>query len=312
MVKRITAALVALLLACGWALAQTTGAASTGPEVRATVTVVRKGANAPQNLTAEDILVYEHQKKLPVVSWVRANPNGSQMDLAVMVDDSAAASLGNQISDLKQFITALPPAIKVAVVYATHGNATVLQNFTTDHKSAANVLRLPVGRANEGSSIYLAVADAVKHFPSDQRIHVMLLISDGIDLYRGVVDSQPGLNIDLRSAIDRAQRGSLTIYTIFANSAGLSRRNLFLTNNGQSSLSLLTLSTGGQSFFQGFETPISFEPYLKQITQRLGEQYILTFRAAPAKKAGLAQVRITTEQPGIQLLAPQSVYVPAS
>ncbi|MGH9469520.1 MAG: hypothetical protein ACRD1N_04160 [Terriglobia bacterium] len=284
--------------------------ASSGPEVRATVTVLRRGSSAPAAITAQDVLVYQRHERRPVVSWTPADPNGSETDLAILVDDSAASSLGNQLANLRHFITLLPSAMRVAVIYATHGNATVLQDFTTDHAAAAKALRLPVGRANEGSSIYMAAGDTVKHFPRDGHLHAMLLISDGIDLYRGVMDSQPGLNPDLNAAIEQAQRGGVVIYTIFANDAGLYRRNLFLVNNGQGSLSLLTLSTGGQSFFQGLETPISFQPYLQEVAQLLGEQYILTFRAAPASKSGVVPVRITTEQPGVQLLAPQSVCVP--
>ncbi|MGH9447400.1 MAG: hypothetical protein ACRD3O_16940, partial [Terriglobia bacterium] len=177
---------------------------------------------------------------------------------------------------------------------------------------AAKAVRLPLGRANEVSSIYMAVSDLVKHWPKNSGIHDVLLVSDGIDLYRGVMNSEPGVNPDLNSAIHDAARAHVTIFTIFANAAGLYRRNLFLINNGQSCLSLLTLSTGGQSFFQGFNTPVSFQPYLKRLARLLSSQYLLTFNAAPLKKPGMASVRVTTEQPGVELIAPPSVYVPAS
>ncbi|HEX5483496.1 MAG TPA: hypothetical protein VFZ08_12810 [Terriglobia bacterium] len=285
-----------------------TESSSKGPEVRMTVTVVRHNQKAPHSLAAADVLVYQNKERRPVVSW--SPSSGHPQELAILIDDSLASSFGVQIQDLKKFITGLPASMRVAVVYATHGNSNVRQDFTSDHAKAANALRLPVGRANEGSSIYMAVTDFVKHWPEGSSPRNLLVISDGIDLYRGVMDSQPGLNPDLQQAVEAAQRKSVTVYTLFADTAGLRRRNLFLVNNGQGSLSLLTLETGGQSFFQGLQTPISFQPYLQQFTTLLGEQYLLTFQAQPIKKAGLEPVRVTTEQPGIELLAPVHVYVP--
>lgn len=300
--------IVTAMFACLGAGAPQTQSPSEGPEVRMTVTVVRHNQKAPQSIAAADVLVYQNKERRPVVSWSPARQ--SPQDLAILIDDSLASSFGVQMQDLKNFITGLPASTRVAVVYATHGNSNVRQDFTSDHAKAATALRLPVGRANEGASIYMAVTDFVKHWREGSNPRDLLLISDGIDLYRGVMDSQPGLNPDLQQAIQAAQRKGITVFTLFADTAGLSRRNLFLVNNGQGSLSLLTLETGGQSFFQGLQTPISFQPYLKQLAAMLGEQYVLTFRAQPVKKAGLEAVRVTTEQPGIELLAPVHVYVP--
>jgi hypothetical protein len=283
-----------------------------GRPAHVTVTVVRRNAKAPSTLTASDILVYQKHVRRPVLSWVAAQSPNREIDLAIFVDDSTGDTFGNQISYLKHFILSLPSSTRVAVAYAMHSDASILQGFTSDHTLASKALRLPLGLANEESSIYMAISDLVKHFPSDNRVHDVLLISDGIDLYRGVMDSEPGLNPDLNAAIQDAARANLAVFTIFANAAGLYSRNLFLINNGQSCLSLLTLDTGGESFFQGLQTPVSFQPFLQQLAKLLSDQYVLTFIAAPVRKSGLSSVHVTTEQPDVQLLAPQSVYVPAS
>lgn len=302
-------------LVMGWAFAgASTGAwqaeaPSNGPEVRMTVTMVRRNQKAPKSIAAADVLVYQNKERRPVVSWARAQ--GNAQDLAILVDDSLASSFGVQIGDLKNFITALPASTRVAVAYAKLGSSNMTQDFTANHEKAANAFRLPVGRANEGASIYMAVTDFVKRWPEGSNPHDLLLISDGIDLYRGVMDSQPGLNPELQEAIQAAQRKGVTVYTLFADTAGLTHRNLFLVNNGQSCLSLLTLETGGQSYFEGFQTPVSFRPFLEKLAAALDEQYVLTFQAQAVKKAGFEPVRVTTEQPGIGLLAPVRVYVPA-
>jgi hypothetical protein len=283
-----------------------------GPEVHVTVTVVRRNAKAPLTLTAADILVYQKHVRRPVLNWTPAQGPNRPIDLAILVDDSTGYAFGNQIAYLKRFVLSLPSSTRVAVAYAMHGDASILQRFTSDHALAAKALRLPVGRANEVSSIYMAVSNLAKHLPKDNCVHDVLLISDGIDLYRGIMESQPGVNPDLNAAITDALRANVTVFTIFANTAGLYSRNLFLINNGQGCLSLLTLDTGGESFFQGLQTPVSFQPFLQQLAGLLSRQYILTFVATPVTKSGLSPVRVTTEQPDVQLLAPQTVYVPAS
>jgi hypothetical protein len=296
--------------ACVSTQAQTAG--SKGPEVHVSVTVVRRNAKAPTTLTASDVLVYQNHVRRPVLSWVPAQAPNRDIDLAILVDDSTGYAFGNQIASLKRFINSLPASVHVAVAYAMHGDASILQSFTSDHALAAKALRLPLGRANEVSSIYMAVSNLVNRWPKGNAVRDVLLISDGIDLYRGIMESQPGVNADLNAAVNDALRANVTVFTLFANAAGLYRRNLFLINNGQSCLSLLALDTGGESFFQGLQTPVSFQPFLQQLTKLLNNQYILTFVAAPVSKSGLSPVRITTEQPDVQLLAPQSVYVPAS
>lgn len=229
------------------------------PEIQITVTVVHRSSAAPPRLTADDILVYQRHERRPVVSWAPAEAPGRRTDLAVLVDDSAGNSFGNQISDLKSFINSLPDSVQVAVAYARQGDASILQNFTNNHAAASKALRLPVGRANEGSSIYMAVTDMVKRFPNDGNLHEVFLISDGIDLYRGVMDSEPGLNPDLTTAIHHAVRAHVTVFTIFTNTAGFARRNLFLVNNGQSCLSRFSRSARGANLSsRDFRRPCPF------------------------------------------------------
>ena len=57
--------------------------------------------------------------------------------------------------------------------------------------------------------------------------------------------------------------------------------------------------TGGESFFLGTQAPVSFSPYLEQLQRILDNQYLLTFSAAPGKKAGLQYVTVTTEVAGV-------------
>ena len=104
---------------------------------------------------------------------------------------------------------------------------------------AAKALRIPLGRSQEGSSIFQATSDLLKHLPAGtaRNRRAVLLISNGINLFRGVNDSNPGIRLDLQAAIDSAQRAEVTFYTIFANGAAHVSGNSFLITNGQGCLS---------------------------------------------------------------------------
>ncbi len=281
-----------------------------GPQARVVVTVVRRNSRAPRVMTQANVLVFQQHQRRPVISWVRAKGSAAPLDLAVVVDDSLGSAFDNQIRDLREFVRSLPDSARVAVVYSTNSNANILQPFTADFERAARAFRLPLGRTNEVSSIYMAVADLFKFWPADPgRRRAILLVSDGIDVYRGIEESEPGNNPDLEQAIREVLRHGVTVYTIYASGAGFAHQNLFLLNNGQSCLSLLTLETGGEAFFQGLHTPVSFSPYLRQLNQLLSSQYVLTFKAAPLKKPGREPLHVTTELPGVELMAPTEVWV---
>jgi VWFA-related protein len=283
-----------------------------GDLIRVVVTVTGLHRAAPPALTREDVLVYQDRQRRPVVDWVPAQGEKAGLDLAILVDDSLDSELGLQFPDLAAFMRSLPPTTGVAVAYAAHGSANFLQDFTSDHELAAKAMRLPVGPTTGGGSIYQSVSELLKHWPKNEDRHEVLLISDGIDLFRGITESLPTLNTDLQQAIDDAHRHGVTVYTLFASGAGQFGSNFFLVNNGQGCLARLAYETGGVAFWQGSQTPLAFSPYLQQLTKLLGQQYLLTFRAKPGKQAGYERLRVTTEQPGVELAAPDHIYVPAA
>ena len=47
--------------------------------------------------------------------------------------------------------------------------------------------------------------------------------------------------------------------------------------------------SGGESFFLGLETPVSFTPYLDQLQKILDNQYLLTVSAQPGKEDTTSQ-----------------------
>ncbi|HSC78251.1 MAG TPA: hypothetical protein VLB32_06785 [Candidatus Acidoferrales bacterium] len=285
--------------------------AASGVPVKVTVTAVgHKGAD-PASVAKEDVQVRQKNERRSVVSWVPAQGQQAGLDLIILVDDALDSSVGIQLDPLAKFIRSLPPTTRVAVAYARNGNALLQQNLTDDHEAAAKALRITLGNPGAGGSPYLSLIDLLNRIPPGSNRRAVLFISDGIDLFRGVSGSSPGSNFDLQRAIDRAQRVNTQVFTLFASGAGRLRRNSFLVGNGQSSLSRLAAETGGDSFFQGFGTPVSFEPFLDDLKDMLEHQYVLTFTAKPGSKSGHQPLRVTTEVPNVELIAPQRVWVPA-
>lgn len=282
---------------------------ATGGVAKVIVTVRAPEGGTRPAVSREDVMVYENSQRRPVVSWAPAGAQRHGLDLAILMDDSLDANVGVQFGDLADFLRALPAGTRVRVAYAANGASNVAQDFMTDHELAVKALRLPVGVAAAGGSIYQSVWDLLKKWPDDGNRRVVLVISDGVDIYRGILESEPGDNMDLQRAIDLAQRTNVPIYSIYARGADRLDRNPFLLNNGQGCLLRLAYETGGQTFYLGTQTPLAFAPFLKQLATDLGEQYVLTFRPLPGAKAGYERLRVTTELPGIKLVAPARVFI---
>ena len=104
----------------------------------------------------------------------------------------------------------------------------------------------------------------------------MLVVSDGLDVSRGIDSSSPGQSLDLDRAIREAQKRSVAIYVIYAPST-TTLGNQLLTGNAQSCLEKSSDDTGGRAFFQGSAAPVSFEPFLKEIESSLDRQIALTY-----------------------------------
>lgn len=306
--------LTTLLLILGWTClpGQSKEASqASGKNVTVTVTVEHSGPNAPAVLKANDVFVYQKNNRRPVVRWVRAEGEHSGLDLAILIDDSLAPGIGSHYPEVKSFIGSLPEGTKVAIVYASHGDAQIAQNFTADHEKAIAALRIPMG-LNGGSSIYMAVNNLIKHWPKEGSRRAILVLSDGLDLYWGITQALPGSNPDLRQAIRAAQREGVNVYTVYADTVSQTERNAFLLNAGQSCLQALALASGGKAYSEGSHTPINFQPIFKNVKERLANQYLLTFSVVPGKKAAYDRLRLSTEQPGIRFAAPSRVYVPGA
>jgi hypothetical protein len=304
MIKFSSAFLLASILFCARAVLaqpQTTGRVP----VTTVATVLGPSFTAPPALAKEDVNVYTGKTREDVIGWVPAQGDRSKLELAILIDD--ATNIGNQLEDLRKFIRSQSPTTSIGVYYATNGIVQPASTFSTDHEAVAKSVRITIGYTGASTSIYLSMMDLMSKWPANNARHEMLIIADGIDRFRGDPDSP-----DVRSTIEKAQKAGILIHTLYARGVGRAGRNLFRVNYGQSNLAQMADETGGESFFQGLDTPISFTPFLDQLDMVIHNQYFLTFttQRSTKKKGEFRRFRVRTEQHNVEISAADEVLVP--
>jgi hypothetical protein len=258
-------------------------------------------------INREDVRVFESRNRLQVTGWIPLQGDQSSLELFVLIDDASNSSLASQFEDIRRFMNAQPPTTAIAVGYMQNGTVRTVQSFTKDHSEAGKALRIPLGVGAGGSSPYLSITDAIKRWPKSPARHQILVISDGID------PLQPGTFDSYRDqAVSEAQRTGTQVSAIYASHSGHFGHSLWRVNEGQNNLSRLADGTGGEAYFEGFETAIAFAPYLDKFAERLNHQYRLTFLANADKKQTYQPVRLETEVPNAELVTADKVYVPAA
>jgi hypothetical protein len=76
---------------------------------------------------------------------------------------------------------------------------------------------------------------------------------------------------------------------------------------GRNYLSELGDDTGGEAYWQGFNGPVSFDPYLKDLSKRQQNRCLKTLVSDDTK--GLEPVRVTTSVSGISLVAASRIDI---
>jgi VWFA-related protein len=224
--------------------------------------------------------------------------------LAVLIQDDLVPSVANEIKGLAEFIRGLPKGSRVMIGYLRTGSLQVRQKFTNDLEKAAKSLRAPSGLPTAGPyNPYVEVVEALRKFESQpQGRRAILLVSDGLDVSRGVDSSGPTQSIDLQRAVNESQRRGVAIYGFYAPTFAAAS-NRVLAGNAQSSLLRLSNETGGMAFFQGTGVPVSFDPFLRELDVSLQKQAALTFLSTHLNK-GFHKIEVKTATPGVRVAYP--------
>jgi hypothetical protein len=136
-------------------------------------------------LQKEDVKVKQGKNFLQVRELIPARGDNAALQLIILIDDTLNPSVGNNLSDLKDFIAAQPPTTLIAVGYMSNTTVQIAQNFTADHDLAVKAVRLPRGSVSSMDSPYLSLISLVKGWSEQKVRREVLMVSDGVDRLHG-------------------------------------------------------------------------------------------------------------------------------
>jgi hypothetical protein len=276
-------------------------------------------------LRQDSVKVKQGKNFLSVTQVIPAQGENAALQLMILIDDTLNTSVGNNLTDLKEFIAAQAPATLVGVAYMSNAGINVVQNFTNDHDAASKAVRLPRGALSTMDSPYLSLISLVKGWEQQKVRREILMVTDGIDRLRGeapqasrlgpnfgpVYHSMPTMSVDVNSASEISQRYNVLVHSIYAPGVGRVGRSSWDLQIGLSGLSKIAQETGGECFSLGTSQLVSFKPSLDRLQKMLDNQYYIVFQAVPKKKAGLQRINLETELSNSEILAPDNAWVPA-
>jgi len=289
------------------ALARAQNSASSG-SITTVVTALGPNYTAPPAITKDDVSVYSRKTKLNITGWESAKAGRGPLQLAILIDDAVSPrAIGLQFNDLKDFIEQQPADAQVGLFYAQYGSFTTAAKFSTDHQEVASKLHLPLGRRSGASpSIYLSISDLAKKWPGNPESsrREVLVLTSGIDLLEpGVQDPY------FDSAVTNVQKYGVIVHSMYIGPLRLGLS--FFGMIAQGNLGQITSQSGGDAFFQGVSTPVSFKPFLNQLDTLLQNQYLVSFEPPDGAKPGrLLPLDVRVEQRDVKLLYPRNVLVP--
>ena len=290
-----------LLLTTASTYSQTKGAGSSTATF--TVTAVGKKQEAPP-ISKDDVQLYQGKERKQIADWKK----GEELFLAILIDDSIETTAGGQWDYLKQFIMSQPRTTAIALGYIRNNTVQMAQDFTSNHEQVAKAIRLPIGTSALGSSPYLATIDLLKRWPQTGPRRSILLITSGIDYFRGPTFGP--IYPDVDPLIERAERQNTNIWSIYYPSSGHRGHSFYLVNNAQINLDKVAESTGAESYYLAFGQPVTIQPYLQEISEHLNNQYLLTFTASGGTKGKFQSVKVKTELPDVEFMTPAAVFLP--
>src|SRR5271169_4335617 len=136
-------------------------------------------------LRAENVTVKQGKNALKVDHLIPAWGDSAALQLFILIDDTCDTSIGNNLNDIRDFINAQPATTVVGVAYMSNATIQITQNFTADHALAAKAVRLPRGNLSAMDSPYLSLMSLVKGWPQQKVRREVLMVTDGIDRFRG-------------------------------------------------------------------------------------------------------------------------------
>jgi hypothetical protein len=309
--------------------AQEKAAAASTAQVHVVITdaALRSDSEMPP-LQKEDLKVKQGKSLLDVSQLIAAQGENDALQLFILIDDTLdPQSVGNNLTDLKEFVKAQPASTVIGIGYSSNAGIQVAQNFTPDKDLAVKAIRLPRGGLSTMDSPYLSLISLVKGWTQQKVRREVVMISDGVDRLRGerpeptrlgpnfgmTYHSMPTISADADSASEISQRYNVVVFPIYSPGVGRSGRSSWDLQIGLSGLTKVADETGGEVFSLSTSNAVSFKPYLDRLQKLLNNQYYVVFNAVQDKKDKLVRIKIErVEGKNSEIFAPDNVWVPGA
>lgn len=300
--------ILSLIAALALAVPVFAKAAATGGEGQAVVTILPKqNRETPVRIEARDLEVKVNGGLSSVTGWTPLRGADGDLEVVVLIDDSASPVLGNQLSEIAAFLKGLSPEAKAGLAYMRNGRAVMAGPLSTNHAAVAQELHIPIGIPGSNASPYFCLSDLARNWPSTDRAarREVVMITNGVDEYGEPGDMQDPYVL---ASIHDAVKSGLVVYSIYWSDRGRNGGGLG-SSYGQDLMAQVTEATGGASYFTGLSNPVSVQPYFQDIAWRLKNQYRLSFASSLNGKPAVKQMALHVGGPAAKVVAPQQVYV---
>ncbi len=280
-------------------------AAPVGTPVQMMVTIGHHYGHEAPLLTRDDLTITQNYEPLPISNLVPLRGDRAGLELFLLVDNCSNCEPGSNFEELSHFISSQPPATKVGVAYILNGRLQVAENPTTDRARTVKALSTPEG--NNPASPFVALADLIRGWPQSTSRRVVLMISNGIN----PSTTQNYQDPSAEAALEAAQRAGVTLFVIYHPSANYLSTDSSKLYSGQVQLAHVADETGGEAYFLGFGPLPSLAPFLSDLADHLGNQYLLEFLAKPAEGSGeLQRVTVKSKITDLDVMVPNKVWIP--
>ena len=312
MAQGLISGICVLMLSPSIAHSQQTNAPTT---VQVHMVITNQTANDSSDvpvLGPQNVQVKQGKSILKLNRVIPAKADTAALQFFILIDDTVDSRIGANLNELRDFVNSQPASTLVGVGYMSNATFQITQNFTADHALVAKALRLPLGSLSAMDSPYLSLISLVKSWPQQNVRREVLMITDGLDRFRGRVPSRgytmPSVSPDADTASQISQRYGVIVHSIYATGVGRHARNSWEAQLGQSGIALIADGTGGEYFALGMQNAVSFKPYLERLQRIFDNQYYLEFQAVPGKKDGLQRVDISTSMPNVDIASADNVW----
>lgn len=287
-----------------WSPVMAAGTAPHPAVVGRVVVTTNSYYQSPPELTRDDLVVTDGYKPLPITALVPLRDSRADLELYVLVDNCSNSDVGDRFVELREFLNSQPPTTSIGLAYIRDGRLDIVQRPTYDRARAVQALSRPSGGAP--SNPFRPLAGLIEGWHADASRHVLLMISNGIDHGASWITNE---SVD--AALELAQRAGVIVYSLYHPAAGYSTAGFMSVYTGQMQLAHIAIETGGAAYFQGLGPLPSFAPFLTDIAEHLGNQYMLEFETNAGKYGALQDVSVTSKFRDVHVTAPWRVWVPA-